>query len=403
MNKLFGSICMVAGTAIGAGMIALPMTLAKFGVVGSLSVMILTWFLVYYSALIGSELTLKVENSLSLSDIAFRLSGKTASVIATTCVMVLSYALISAYLYGGSSITTSLIQAIWVEKPDQDFIIGLFAIIMAVILILGITWIDYFNRVMFLALIALLGVTIIALGLNIEFSTIPAHTPYMTMLPTWSVAIPVLFTSFGFQMMIPSLSQYLNRNSTQLKKAFFWGSSIPVAIYLAWTLSTVGVLSTNNPDAFDRIIHHNVDVGEFVGMLSQSTSLPHLQLFIWGVSFFAIITSALGVALGLIDLWKTILGGHTTIGRLVATSLTMIPPFVIALLTPDAFIKALGFAGMILVVIAVVLPVYLLFKSDHKSINYAYAVSKSKTLRFLALVLAFGVIGFEIINLLNIF
>jgi tyrosine-specific transport protein len=52
MNKTFGSTCMIAGTAIGAGMIALPMTLAKLGLIETLVLMLITWLVVYYSALL---------------------------------------------------------------------------------------------------------------------------------------------------------------------------------------------------------------------------------------------------------------------------------------------------------------------------------------------------------------
>ena len=79
---------MIAGTAIGAGMIALPMTLAKLGVLGSLALMIATWLAVYYSALIGCELTIRVKNSLSLSEIAKQLSGSGAASVALGCVMI---------------------------------------------------------------------------------------------------------------------------------------------------------------------------------------------------------------------------------------------------------------------------------------------------------------------------
>lgn len=404
MNKTFGSICMIAGTAIGAGMIALPMTLAKLGIVGSLVLMLGTWLVIYYSALIGTELTLRVKENLSLNEIAQRLSGKGASIIALMCVMVLSYALIAAYLYGGSSITASIYESLWGNSPDQHTIIQYFSVIMMAVLILGITWVDYINRLMFFALIGILGITIIGLGLSVDLQTLPLVTNKTFSLTSWTVAIPIIFTSFGFQMMIPAMSGYLNRDSGLLRTAFLWGSLIPVMIYLAWTLSTLGTLATHQINLFDQIISGTVDVGEFVQMLSRSASWRHLQLFVWGVSFFAIITSAFGVALGLIDMWQRLLNSKCQgiVLRSTAAMLTIVPSFVVALLTPGAFIKALGFAGMILVVIAIVLPIYLLFKSDTKA-EVHFQVTQYKGLRLLVLGLALGLIACEIGNLLNLF
>lgn len=392
---------MIAGTAIGAGMIALPMTLAKLGVLGSLTLMLGTWLVIYYSALIGSELTLRVKENLSLNEIAHRLSGKGSAFAAMACVMILSYALIAAYLYGGSSITASICQSLWGESPDPYNLIQYFSLAMIAVLVLGITWVDYINRLMFFALIGILGVTIVGLGVTVNFQSLPTLTDKTFDVSTWTVAIPVIFTSFGFQMMIPAMSGYLNRDSYLLKTAFLWGSLIPVAIYLAWTVSTLGTLTTHHIDSFNQVLSGTIDVGEFVKMLSSSASWRHLQHLVWGVSFFAIITSAFGVALGLIDLWKRLLA-HRFQGvvlQSVAAFLTIVPSFIIALLTPGAFIKALGFAGMILVVIAIVLPIYLLFKSDQNSKMTYFKITQHKGLRVLVLGLAFGLIACEIWNL----
>lgn len=392
---------MIAGTAIGAGMIALPMTLAKLGVLGSLTLMLGTWLVIYYSALIGSELTLRVKENLSLNEIAHRLSGKGSAFAAMACVMILSYALIAAYLYGGSSITASICQSLWGENPDQYKLIQYFSLAMIAVLVLGITWVDYINRLMFFALIGILGVTIVGLGVTVNFQSLPTLTDKTFDVSTWTIAVPVIFTSFGFQMMIPAMSGYLNRDSRLLKTAFLWGSLIPVAIYLAWTISTLGTLTTHNIDSFNQVLSGIIDVGEFVNMLSNSASWGHLQHLVWGVSFFAIITSAFGVALGLIDLWQRLLV-HRFQGaflRSVAAMLTIIPSVIIALLTPGAFIKALGFAGMILVVIAIVLPIYLLFKSDQNSKMTYFKITQNKCLRVLVLGLAFGLIACEIWNL----
>ncbi len=392
---------MIAGTAIGAGMIALPMTLAKLGIMGSLVLMLGTWLVIYYSALIGSELTLRVKVNLSLNEIARQLSGKGAAFIAMVCVMVLSYALIAAYLYGGSSITSSICQSLWGITPDQHNLIQYFSLIMIAILILGITWVDYINRLMFFALIGILGITIVGLGITVDFNSLPTLTDKTFEASTWTVAVPIIFTSFGFQMMIPAMSGYLNRDRGLLKTAFLWGSLIPVVIYLAWTVSTLGALTTHQMDFFNQVLTGDVDVGDFVRMLSNSASWHHLQHFVWGVSFFAIITSAFGVALGLIDLWQRLLADkfQGIVRRSVAAILTVVPSFIIALLTPGAFIKALGFAGMILVVIAIVLPVYLLFKSDYNSKTTYFKVTQYKGLRILILGLAFGLILCEIWNL----
>ena len=58
MNKQITSIFLVAGTCIGAGMFALPLTFAKIGIIPSIIIIILTWLFTYYCSLIYVELNL---------------------------------------------------------------------------------------------------------------------------------------------------------------------------------------------------------------------------------------------------------------------------------------------------------------------------------------------------------
>lgn len=394
---------MVAGTAIGAGMIALPMTLAKLGFLATGGLMAITWLVVYYSALLGTELTLRVGDNFTLSEIARRLSGRGAEMLALGCVMILSYALLAAYLYGGSSISTSLIQATLDQTIPIPSLIKGAALLLFIVLTLGMRWIDYINRLMFFALIGLLIATIVGLSQGINIATIPAATSETFNGSTWTLALPIIFTSFGFQMMIPAISGYLNRDVISIKRAFFWGSLIPVGVYVTWTLATLGTLTTHQPSLFQKVVSETVEVGEFVQMLSTTTTWHPLHRLVWSVSFFAIITSAFGVALGLVDLWQKLLP-LTLKGwprKMIAALITVIPPFSSALLTPGAFIKALGFAGMILVVIAIILPTYLIYKSDQEKTLSSYALTNSHCIRLLCLAFAIGLVGCELFNMMK--
>ena len=55
-NKTIGSMLIVAGTTIGAGMLALPIASAGLGFTTALSLIFLTWVLMTYTALLMLEL-----------------------------------------------------------------------------------------------------------------------------------------------------------------------------------------------------------------------------------------------------------------------------------------------------------------------------------------------------------
>jgi tyrosine-specific transport protein len=79
MNKQTGSILLVAGTCIGSGMIALPLVLAKLGIIPSAVLMLLTWLLMYYTSLVNLELNLQAGKGMSLGALGRHFSGPIAA------------------------------------------------------------------------------------------------------------------------------------------------------------------------------------------------------------------------------------------------------------------------------------------------------------------------------------
>ncbi|EAA26437.1 aromatic amino acid transport family protein [Rickettsia sibirica] len=81
-------------------------------------------------------------------------------------------------------------------------------------------------------------------------------------------------------------------------------------------------------------------------------------------NFNSIVTSILGVGVGLCDSLKTMFMNpipNVVMRNMTASIVTILPVYIVAVV-PNAFIIILGFAGMILVIIAILLPVYLLYK-----------------------------------------
>nr|WP_266105327.1 aromatic amino acid transport family protein [Rickettsia peacockii] len=84
------------------------------------------------------------------------------------------------------------------------------------------------------------------------------------------------------------------------------------------------------------------------------------------MSTLAIVRSILGVGVGLCDSLKTMFMNsipNVVMRNMTASIVTILPAYIVAVVVPNAFIIILGFAGMILVIIAILLPVYLLYKA----------------------------------------
>lgn len=79
--KLLGSALIVAGTALGAGMLAIPMVLAQFGLLWGTLMMLFIWSGTTYAALLLLEASIKAGGGLGMNTIARKTLGKGGQVI----------------------------------------------------------------------------------------------------------------------------------------------------------------------------------------------------------------------------------------------------------------------------------------------------------------------------------
>ncbi len=401
MYKQIGAILLVAGTCIGSGMIALPLVLAKIGLIPSIFLMISIWIVMYFTSLINLELNLSARHGLSLGKLGRLYSGKVAELIGTVSLKLLSYSLLAVFIYGGTSIFKEMIESKLELKYSFNFLATGFAFISMILLLLPIKWIDYFNRFLFIGLIIVVAVLIIGLNLTIDWFELPLISEQSSDLSVWATLIPVVFTSFGFQVIFHTLANYCKMDSKMLKRTFFWGSLIPAIVYIVWTCSILSVVYQTNPLFYQEMASGNAEIGELIQVLSGIAKWQSVQLLIWVVSLLAIATSVIGVGVGLCDSFNGMLSRKVVNLKaqiILASIITILPAYVVVILVPNAFITVLGFAGMILAIIAVLMPVYLFIKM--KKNKFHYPELKKNYLILFSFLVALLVIVCEVFNML---
>ena len=394
MRKTVGSICLIAGTAIGAGMVALPMTMAKLGLFQSFALMLVIWFAMYYSALINIELNLRADEGLSLGRLGKLFSGIGSYLVGDISLMLLCYSLLSAYIYGCSSTIVALLATFSIQS-DHITVTMVYSAIVLLILSFSIHKVDSFNQALFLIMLIVIGLFIAALICGVDLGMLPMIAPIN--IASWNIAIPVLFTSFGFQVIFHTLTTYCNKDAKKLRIVFFWGSLIPAIVYTIWITCTLGVLYKANHDFFNCLISgQGVEVGDFIDALGEAAGVGVMKALAWIISILAIFTSTIGVGLGLIDILKCQIIKHKP-PHVLMVACAILPAAFVALIVPNAFIHALSFAGMILAVIAIILPVYLHWKS--KEMGRFYDITHNISLQVLIVMIAIIIIICEINNL----
>ncbi|MDR2676970.1 MAG: hypothetical protein LBB26_00135 [Puniceicoccales bacterium] len=364
-----GGIFIVAGTCIGGGVIALPMMLASVGLVFTTLIMAVMWATMYYSALINLELNLQANCGMDIGNLGWRFSGPIAAWFGRLILLLLMYALMAAYFYGLSAL---LVEIFHLPLQNHWSIVTIVAAIFCALMVLPVRGLDSVNKPLFIGTLVIAAFLLIGLSRHVLWDGALLFPPAAAKPRHWIAVVPVLFTSFGFQVIFHTLSNYYKLDKHVLRRVFFWGSLIPAVVYIAWTVAALLAIHGNNPPFYREMVLGHVDVGALVAELSRITANSAIRTVIWAVSVLAIVTSMVGVGLGLCDTLKAYLPGkfHLVHHRAFAAVVGTVPPWILALLVPSAFTVILGAAGVILAVLAILLPLYLVRHGKFTTLNY---------------------------------
>ncbi|WP_035387289.1 amino acid permease [Ferrimonas senticii] len=365
-SKLIGATLIVAGTAIGAGMLALPLATSAVGFWPALALMIACWGLSAYSALLMLEVNLKVGSDVNFHNMSGRVFGAKGQAVAMVSMLGLLYALTAAYLSGGGSLLTLKLQGL-MTLPDGSASV-IFAILLGSFTVFGIRYIDALTKLMFTVMMLALALVLFGLLPEVQPSNLP--TAEATTGASLVALLPVLITSFGFHVCIPTLVRYLDGDVKQLRTALLVGSTLPFVCYVLWLLAALGSLTAleraalNNGDALAALIQNLSEKAQWGGIGQALTLFADL----------ALVTSFLGVSLSLYDyLAELCRTGNSIAGRLVTWKLTFVPPLLLALFFPGGFVAMLGYAAVPLMVLIVLLPVAMAYKLRAQQAGYQVA------------------------------
>ncbi|MFN3017741.1 aromatic amino acid transport family protein [Vibrio coralliilyticus] len=353
-SKVLGSTLIIAGTTIGAGMLALPLASAGIGFTTSLIIMVALWALMAYTALLMVELHQHADASATLHTLAKQFLGQKGKWVASFSMLFLFYSLCAAYIAGGGAQFGERISQFTGVEISGIASTVIFTIVVAAVVTIGTGTVDKVNRVLF-------TIKLIAMAMVLTFLAPNVTESYLLSMPVEQglvvAAIPVIFTSFGFHGSIPAIVNYLDGNTPSLRKAIIVGSSIPLMIYVFWQIVTLGVVSQ------DALVD-NQGLSGLISTLSTKVHQSGLGQTIGVFADLALLTSFLGVSLGLFEfLGDSFNKKKAASSRIVVGAITFVPPMGFALFYPQGFIMALGYAAIALAILAIFLPIMMVKKA----------------------------------------
>ncbi|GAB5412026.1 MAG: aromatic amino acid transport family protein [Chlamydiales bacterium] len=331
LSKTFGGILLVAGTAIGAGMLALPVITGQGGLLPAFVVFIICWLFSASTGLLFLEICLDMPQNANLVTMASQLLGRAGKYAAWILYLFLFYCLTIAYTAGGGDFIYQVFGGA-LPKPLTTL---LFVTLFGSFVYIGTKAVDRVNYI-------LMGGLILTYILFITFGFSQVEAKNLTTI-NWKygfLALPVMFTSFSYQGIIPTLNTYLDRDPRRMRKAILIGSAIPLIAYLIWEFLILGIVPATG------LMAAKAAGTNAITPLRLLLNNPTVYLIGEFFGFFALTTSFLGVTLGLLDFLSDSLEvKKTPLSKLLLCSLIYIPPLIVVLINPNIFLTALGYAG----------------------------------------------------------
>ncbi|WP_409013903.1 tyrosine transporter TyrP [Arsenophonus sp.] len=337
-------------------MLAMPLAASGVGFPMIALMLIGLWALMSYTALLLVEVYQYNPAHLGLGSIAKRYLGLPGRVITSLSMLLLMYALATAYIGGaGVLIANSLSSWTGINISINSAII-LFTIIGGTIVCIGTHSVDLINRILFIAKIVFLLIMLVVMMPHVENINLTAMPVEKGLVLS---AIPVIFTSFGFHGSIPSLVSYMDGNINKLRKIFIIGSAIPLFAYILWQIATLGAIPQTN---FIDILANQSGLNGLLSAINDIVATSQVNIAVNLFMDLALATSFLGVTLGLFDyLADMFKRKNTPFGRLQSGLLTFLPPLVCALFF-SSFVQALTYAAVALSILALILPTLMVMR-----------------------------------------
>lgn len=333
-SSIIKGTLLVAGTTIGGGMLALPVFTSLTGFFPSIIVYLLCWLFMASTGLLLLEVCLWVNPEANLITMAEKTLGKYGKWAAWCLYLFNFYCLSLAYTVGCGDLIADLFSG---SIPEWTGSI-IFILLFAPIIFAGTRLAGRIN-VLFMLGLGISYLAFVILGYRYIKPELLLHHDW-SFIP---MAFPIAFVAFAYQGIIPTLVNYMHRDINHTRIAIIAGSFIPFIIYVIWQGLIMGIIPTYGPGGLAEALKNGEDAVEPLKNFINNPSIYVVGQFF---AFFALVTSFLGVTLGLIDFLADGLRIEKKgAGKFFLCFLVFIPPLLLSYIHPGLFLMALDYAG----------------------------------------------------------
>ena len=361
ISKIAGGSLLIAGTAIGAGMLALPLSIGASGFYHSLILFFLSCGLMVTTAFLFMELYFWFDEEINITTAAKITLGRTGEVVGSLTFLFLLLAINAAYINGASGFLGAIFPSIFegVPKPITG---AIFTAFFGVFIYLGTGPVDFINRFMMLGLFASYAI-LVSLSLFQIDTSLYAQGNVNYLAYGW----PIMIATFAYQFVIPTLKTYLNSDAKALSITIVVGTLIPLVFFLLWVGVILGVIPYEGVEGISSLVGTEREVSGLSEALEVKAHNPYIPLAVRFFSIFALITSLLGASISLCDYFTDLL--HQVKpkfkNRLVVTLLALVPCYLFTVFYPNGFMVAIRYAAIAIAILLGIFPVLMVWSGRY--------------------------------------
>lgn len=389
---------LIAGTCIGGGMLALPLSIGAFGFAPSVFMMFIACIFMSISSLLYLEATMWLKKGAHMNTLSNTFLTKWWRVFCIIVYVFICYASIVAYIsLGGKEIAHAFMTTI---HHTFSAIGGmyLFVVLFGATLVLGYKFLGRVNSILFFAMI-FAYIVLIGVGTQgIDTTNLQRET--------WSYGLffttPLMLAIFSFPGIVPSITAQLDKNAKAVKTSILIGTFFTFFIYVVWVFFVIGSVPYEGDFGLKQACLEGIPISLCIYHASNNPLVTGAAQFF---SFFALATSFLGLSLSLFDFFFDTSGikKRNLATNTILTLLVIIPSLIFAIYFERVFLTALemtgGFGDVFL---SGIIPVMMVWNGRYKY-NYTgeYRVFGGKFLLIAITVAAISVFIAEVLMLVS--
>jgi tyrosine-specific transport protein len=398
ISRQIGSIFMIVGTEVGAGILALPIIISHFGILFGSFVLVAAWALTLYTALLVCEANSTLGDGVSFASMAGKYLGKWGKLFLALIFWITLSAIVMAYISAAGSTFNSVFDL------SVNITSIIFVFIFGICVLTGTQVVDYANR---LLLSIKLGAFILAIILL--FTTLKIDNLFVsTHLDNVLFSVPAIITAFILHNIIPTIRTYLNNNQQMLRRVVIIGSIIPLVLYIIWVIAIMGNIPLHGMNSFDALYSKGAEanIGDLLTILSKDESSSLIAIAINFAAIISLTTSFLCTSISLYhfiqDFFLAQRDNNRAINRAIynffPVIFTFFAPLLIVMLYPNIFVMALSYAGAGATILFVLLPIIIIKQMIKQGHVFSLNIFKNAFFLNLSFIIGIGVVLIQIFS-----